>query len=245
LGSTAPANIPHIVRSDDAGATWTLMCTGGTGLTGSTASPLGMSNGQGFYDLDILANPNNANEVIAATTTAYRSTDGGATFTAVGGYHGSLGIHPDIQEMIAIGGDTWITTDGGLNYSTDFFATAGNFSPRFKGIYSSDMWGFGQGWNEDIVGGGRYHNGNTALNEAYPTGEAIRLGGGEQATGYYMIGRPRHIAFSDINPKIVPVTRNGSLVDFTFTKFPNEDGYGNDMSEIEFLGTERFNYGII
>lgn len=235
LGSTAPANIPHIVRSDDAGATWTLMCTGVTGLTGSQVSPLGMSNGQGFYDLDILANPNNANEVIAATTSAYRSTNGGATFTAVGGYQGSFGIHPDIQEMVAINGDTWISTDGGLNYSTDFFADETNFSPRFKGIFSSDMWGFAQGWNEDIVGGGRYHNGNTALSEAYPSGEAIRLGGGEQATGYYMVGRPRHIAFSDINPKIIPTSRNGNLAEFTFTKFPNEDGYGNDMSEVEFL----------
>ena len=29
-------------------------------------------------------------------------------------------IHPDIQEMIAIDGDTWITTDGSVNYSTFF-----------------------------------------------------------------------------------------------------------------------------
>ena len=101
-----------------------------------------MSNGQGFYDLDILANPNNANELIAASTSAYKSTDGGATFTAVGGYQGSFGIHPDIQEMLAVGGDTWITTDGGVNYSTDFFSTTANFTPRFKGIFASDMWGF-------------------------------------------------------------------------------------------------------
>lgn len=235
LGDAPATEIPRIVRSTDGGANWTVMCTGVTGLTGNTSSPLGMSNGQGYYDLDIVANPNNADQVIVGTTTAYRSTDGGATFTPLGGYNGSFGIHPDIQEMIAIGNDTWITTDGGLSYSSDFFATTGNFSPRFKGIFSSDMWGFGQGWNEDIVGGGRYHNGNTAMSEAYPDGEAIRLGGGEQATGYYMIGRPRHIAFSDISPKIVPTNRNGALVDFSFNKFPNEDGYGNDMSEIEFL----------
>ncbi|MCC7246304.1 MAG: T9SS type A sorting domain-containing protein, partial [Saprospiraceae bacterium] len=237
LGTTAPNDIPYIMRSNDAGANWTVMCTGVTGLTGSNSTliPLGMSNGQGFYDLDIIASPTNADLVIAASTTAYRSTDGGATFTPLGGYHGSFGIHPDIQEMLAINGDTWIATDGGINYSTDFFAATANFTPRFKGIYSSDMWGFGQGWNEDIVGGGRYHNGNTALSEQYADGEAIRLGGGEQATGYYMIGRPRHIAFSDILPKIIPTTRNGALVDFTFSKFPNEDGYGNDMSEIEFL----------
>jgi photosystem II stability/assembly factor-like uncharacterized protein len=235
LGSTAPADIPHLIRSDDAGLTWTLKCTGTTGLTGNSSSPLGMSNGQGFYDMDILANPNNANDVIVATTTAYKSTDGGGTFTQLGGYGGSFSIHPDIQEMIAVGADTWITTDGGVNYSTDFFTSTANFSPRFKGIFSSDMWGFAQGWNEDIVGGGRYHNGNTAMSENFSAGEAIRLGGGEAPTGYYMIGRPGHIAFSDINPKIIPTTRNGALVDFTFTKTPNEDGYGSDASEIEFF----------
>ena len=234
LGSTAPADIPHIIRSDDAGLTWSLKCTGVTGLTGSTASPLGMSNGQGFYDLDILANPNNADEVIAASTSAYKSTNGGTTFTAVGGYQGSLGIHPDIQEMVAVGGDTWITTDGGINYSTDFFSTAANFSPRFKGIFASDMWGFAQGWNEDIVGGGRYHNGNTVLSETYNAGEAIRLGGGEAPTGYYMLGRPRYIAFSDISPRIVPIVRSTAATTFSFTKFPNENGYGSDASEVEF-----------
>lgn len=235
LGNTAPADVPHIIRSDDAGLTWTLKCTGTTGLTGNSSSPLGMSNGQGFYDLDIIANPNNADQVIAASTTAYKSTDGGATFTQLGGYGGSFSIHPDIQEMIAIGNDTWITTDGGVNYSSDFFTATTNFSPRTKGIFASDMWGFAQGWNEDIVGGGRYHNGNTALSENYSSGEAVRLGGGEAPTGYYMVGRPRHIAFSDISPTVVPKTRNGAISYFNFSKYPNEDGYGSDASEVEFL----------
>lgn len=238
LGSTPSPDKPFIFRSNDAGLSWDTTVTGRTGspfFCCATGYNLGLGNGQGFYDLDILANPLNANEVIVGTTTAFRSANGGASFSVLGGYMGSFGIHPDIQDMIAIGGDSWITTDGGINYSSDFFNNIANFSPRFKGIFSSDMWGFAQGWNEDIVGGGRYHNGNTALSESYPYGEAIRLGGGEAATGYYMVGRPRHIAFSDISPKIVPTTRNGSSTNFSYTKFPNEDGYGNDMSEVEFL----------
>lgn len=238
LGSAPSPDKPYIFRSNDAGLTWDTTATGVTGspfFCCSTGYNLGLGNGQGYYDLDIVASPTDANQLLVGTTTAFRSTNGGASFSVVGGYMGSLGIHPDIQEMAASGSDCWISTDGGLNYSTDFFASAANFTPRFKGIFSSDMWGFAQGWNEDIVGGGRYHNGNTALSEAYTAGEAIRLGGGEAATGYYMIGRPRYIAFSDITPKIVPTTRNAALGSFTFTKFPNEDGYGNDMSEVEFL----------
>ncbi len=236
LGSAPSPDRPFVFRSNDAGLTWDTLCTGrGTGLIGNGSLPLGMSNGQGFYDLDIAVSALDANQLIVATTSAFRSVDGGISFTPLGGYLGNFGIHPDIQQIITIGGDTWITTDGGINYSSDFFGAIGNFSPRFKGIYSSDMWGFAQGWNEDIVGGGRYHNGNTALSETYPVGEAIRLGGGEAATGYYMVGRPRHIAFSDIAPKVIPVTRNNPSTDFSFTKFPNEDGYGNDMSEVAFL----------
>lgn len=234
--SSAPITKPFILRSTDAGLTWITTCTGeSSGLTGTTNLPLGMSNGQGYYDLDIMANPNNANDVIVATTTAYKSTDGGFTFNRIGGYGGSFNIHPDIQEMTATGSDTWIATDGGISYSTDFFTSTSNYFCRMKGIFSSDMWGFAQGWNENIISGGRYHNGNTVMNENFAAGEAIRLGGGEAATGYYMIGRPRYIAFSDISPVITPVVKNGPSSAFSFTKSPNEDGYGSDWSDIEFL----------
>ncbi|MGB4846350.1 MAG: LamG-like jellyroll fold domain-containing protein, partial [Saprospiraceae bacterium] len=234
--SSAPITKPFIQRSTDAGLTWITTCTGeSSGLTGTSNLPLGMSNGQGFYDLDIMGNPNNANDVIVATTTAYKSTDGGFTFNRIGGYGGSFNIHPDIQEMTATGTDTWIATDGGISYSTDFFTSTSNYSCRMKGIFSSDMWGFAQGWNENIIGGGRYHNGNTVMNENFAAGEAIRLGGGEAASGYYMIGRPRYIAFSDITPVITPTVKNGPSSTFSFTKSPNEDGYGSDWSDIEFL----------
>ncbi len=236
LLASTPISKPYIFKSTDAGITWDTTCTGeSSGLGGTTNLPLGMSNGQGYYDLDIIANQTNANDIIVATTTAYKSTDGGVTFNRMGGYGGAFGIHPDIQEMICTNTETWIATDGGLTYSTDFFTSTANAECRMKGIFSSDMWGFAQGWNEDIVGGGRYHNGNTAISETYPSGEAIRLGGGEAPTGYYMIGRPRYIAFSDITPKIVPILRSDALSNFNFTKYPNEDGYGSDMSEMEFF----------
>lgn len=236
-GGTSPYK-PYIFKSTNGGFNWDTTCTGIlSGLTGSTATPLGMSNGQGYYDLDILANPNNANEVIVATTTAYKSTNGGLTFSAVGGYHGSFPIHPDVQEMIATGGETWIATDGGLTFSNDFFTV--NSSGRFKGIFGSDNWGFAQGWNEDIVGGGRYHNGNTVMYEGYPAGLALRMGGGEAPTGYYMMGKERSIAFSDLGnvSYSVPYTYNGISKTAPFTKFPNEDGYGWDASEVLFHPT--------
>jgi len=238
LQGGSSANKPFIFRSDNGGTSWDTTCTGiANSLTGNANLPLGMSNGQGYYDLAILANPANADELMVATTTCYKSVNGGIVFNRTGGYGGAFNIHPDIQCMAAAGADTWIGTDGGMNYSTDFFTATTNFFPRIKGLSGSPSWGFTQGWNEDIVGGGRYHNGNTALHENYPYGKALRLGGGESGTGYYLVGRERHMLFSDINPVVIPSVFPGTTTGFTFNKsqLPNEDGYGSDASEMEFL----------
>jgi PKD repeat protein len=232
LGVSPAIVAPYIYRSDDAGATWVLKITGvPNSLGGSTTLP---GNGQGFYDLDILASPNNADQLLVATTSAYKSIDGGATYVRFAGYGGSFNIHSDMQEIIALGNDTWIATDGGISYSSDFFTSAANCSVRSKGIHGSDFWGFAQGWNEDIVGGGRYHNGNAVMNETYPFGRALFMKGTEAPTGYYMIGRPRYVAFSDATNQAIPPTFNGGTKSFAFTKYPNEDGYGSDPSEVEF-----------
>ncbi len=228
-------NAPAIIRSTDAGNSWTHTCTGiQNSLQGDGSSPLGMSNGQGYYDLSIMASTVNPNEVIVGSTTAYKSVDTGNTFTRLGGYGGSFPLHPDMQEMKMVGNDAWIATDGGMNYSNDFFTGINNLSARNKGIYGSDYWGYGQGWNEDLMTGGRYHNGDAAMYDGYPSGQSLRLGGGEQGTGYGMVGRDMYIAHSDIGAFIMPKTFSGMKSDFTFNTYPNEDGYGWDASEIEF-----------
>jgi photosystem II stability/assembly factor-like uncharacterized protein len=238
LATGTTPNKPYIFKSTDGGVTWDTTVTGiANDLTGSSALPLGMSNGQGYYDLDICANPNNADEVIVGSTSSYKSTNGGTIFNPLGGYQGPFNVHPDIQEIISMGNDTWISTDGGANYSNDFFTT--HMESRFKGIFGADFWGFSQGWNEDMVGGGRYHNGNTVMHENYPAGQSLRMGGGEAGTGYYMIGRERSMVFGDLGDKglKIPTTINGISTAFPFNKIPNEDGYGSDASEVEFYPT--------
>ncbi len=231
MGSTIGA--PAIMRSTNAGNSWRNTCIGTqNNLTGTTGSPMGMSNGQGYYDLSIMASTVDPTQVIVGTTTTYLSTDTANTFTAIGGYHGNFALHPDCQEMKMIGNDAWISTDGGLNYSSDFYAT--NASARNRGIYGSDYWGYGQGWNEDILTGGRYHNGDAAMYDAYPAGSSLRLGGGEAGTGYGSVGRDMYVAHSDIGAYVMPKTFSGDKSDFTFNLYPNEDGYGWDASEVEF-----------
>ncbi len=217
---------PRVLRSDDAGETWTITASG-------NGTVLAMSNGQGYYDLSIVASQTVNNQVIVATTTAYKSIDGGVNYTTTGGYSGSFEVHPDIQEMQAVGGDTWIVTDGGLTYSTDFFTSNG--TTRMKGVNASDFWGFDQGWNENSVCGGRYHNGNSAWYEGYPVGQFFRMGGGEAPTGYINPSNARMCYFSDLGGKgkLLPTTFGGLVTTVTTNLMPNETYFTMQTGEIE------------
>ncbi len=214
---------PYILRSDDAAEHWRVSCRG-------ASDSLKMNNGQGYYDLSIVASHTNADHVIVATTTAYRSTNGGQTFpTAIGGYTGSFWLHPDIQEMKASGSDCYIATDGGFSHSSDFFDK--DWECRTTGLSASDFWGFDQGWNEDVVVGGRYHNGNTAWVEGYGT-SYLRLGGGEAATGYVNPMNARHSFFSDIGGVDLPADASSKKTSHSVGLFPNESYYPMECSEM-------------
>src|SRR5690606_32915483 len=133
---------------------------------------------------------------------------------------GNLGIHVDNQDFRVLNGQYWISTDGGIYHSTDFF----NSSPGFKmnGIHGSDYWGFGSGWNEDVLVGGLYHNGNLAYHQNYTPGQFLSMGGAEAPTGYVNPGNNRKAYFSDIGGKMIPVTVTDPITSFSFGKNPNE-----------------------
>ena len=175
-------NIPYLLKGTNAGTmNWSLLATGQTGS-------LGLNNGQGYFDLVLDVSPLNENIILVGTTTLYKSTNGGATFSAIGGYTGNFKIHPDQQDIkMLASGETWVSTDGGMNLTTDNFASVLNHKIRINGLIGSDMWGFDQGWNEDLIVGGRYHNGNTAMADFYQP-KALRMGGAESPTGWVIHG---------------------------------------------------------
>ncbi|MFZ1730107.1 MAG: LamG-like jellyroll fold domain-containing protein [Bacteroidota bacterium] len=187
---------------------------------------------QGFYDYAIIANPLNAQELVAGGTSWWRSSNGGATWNPLGGYASGLPwAHPDMQWLSARGDELWICSDGGINYSTDFALT---HEARMDGLAGSDFWGFDVGWNEDVLVGGRYHNGNTAWFESYPAGEFLRMGGGEAATGYVNPGENSRVYFSDIGGRTLPGSRSESAGNFSVGLWPNESYYYTEFSEMEF-----------
>lgn len=222
-------NTPYLLKGIRTGSTWNwaLQATGGT-------SSFAMDNGQGYFDLALEISPTNENIILVGTTTLFKSLNGGSAFTAVGGYSGNFSIHPDIQDIKMLqNGESWVATDGGMNLTTDNFGSAANYFVRVNGLTGSDFWGFDQGWNEDIVVGGRYHNGNTALAGFYQP-KALRMGGAESPTGWVLQGKKRHVAFDDLgNGWILPQTAEGKPEGrFIFSKYPNMDEYGGRRSNL-------------
>lgn len=208
---------------------WSLLAEGQTGS-------FPMDNGQGYFDLVLEISPDNENIVFAGTTTLFKSANGGQSFIAIGGYYGNFSIHPDIQDMkILTNGETWVSTDGGISFSTDNFTNTANYFSRNNGMIGSDMWGFDQGWNEDLVVGGRYHNGNTAIADFYQP-KALRMGGAESPTGWVLQGKSRHVAFNDLgNGWILPQTAEEAPEGrFIFSKYPNMDEYGGRRGNMVF-----------
>lgn len=202
---------------------------------------------QGFYDMAITVNPTNENELIAAGCSWWKSTNGGSTWTGFGGYVGNMPgyRHPDAQWFQWVGNDLWLATDGGMDYSTNGGAT---IESRNNGISGADLWGFDSGWNEDILVGGRYHNGNMAYHQNYPQGTFLALGGAEAPTGYVNPGAGRKTYHSDIGGYSIPTSLTGIPQYFSVSDWPNESYayYANsemvwhpNCSGIVFLGKEN------
>jgi photosystem II stability/assembly factor-like uncharacterized protein len=167
----------------------------------------------------------------------WRSEDGGTSYTPVGGYIGDLPLmHVDLQEfqVYKTGANTeefWFSSDGGLNVSNDW---ASSHESRTEGIGAVNFWGIDQGWNQDILVGGRYHNGNAASNTHYGSGNFLALGGGEAPTGYVNYSPEQKTYFSDINGRILPDSFDGIVRGFDMNTDPNESYYDNASSRVLF-----------
>jgi photosystem II stability/assembly factor-like uncharacterized protein len=227
-----------IYRSDNSGNSW-VNAYGQDGGPYSAAHPnlaIGWDTWlyhQGFYNCAILANPNNADEILIGGLNLYRSTDGGASYTSVSGYVGGpFSMHVDNQDFRQINGTTWITTDGGIYASNDFIATQPTF--KMSGVHASDFWGFGAGWNEDVLVGGLYHNGNQGYHENYGPGNFLNLGGGEAPTGYVNPGDNRITYYSDIGGRTLPLSLSNPITGAPFGMSPNESYWAAESSEFEF-----------
>jgi photosystem II stability/assembly factor-like uncharacterized protein len=233
-----------IYVSNDAGETWTNPhgTIGAPYNFNTHPNPMTFSGDNGtynqiYYNTTIIASHLNENNILFGGLSLWNSTNGSQTINAVGGYVGSTPqVHPDMQTLInrltpSNTEEVWLSCDGGINYSTTWFTS---HDSRTKGIWGSDFWGFDQGWNEDIMVGGRYHNGNAAYHEGYPQGTFLQLGGGEAPTGYVNYSNERKTYFSDIDGIVLPTATNGIAGRFNTTIYPKESYWFNESSRMIF-----------
>ncbi len=227
-----------VFRSDNGGDSWTLPNppAGGPYTTNHPNLAIGWvgwNYHQGFYNCALMASETNPDHILIGGLNLWRSNDGGVSFSPVGGYVGNqIQIHVDMQDFRAINGTYWITTDGGIYKSTDFANTQPDF--KMRGLRGSDYWGFGSGWNEDVLVGGLYHNGNLAWHENYGEGNFLSLGGGEEPTGYVNPGNNRKTYYSDIQGVMLPVNYTDEPSYFPVGMFPTEAYWPAESSRMEF-----------
>lgn len=224
--------LAYIMQSKDGGNTWTnhtVRKEKATFRTGATFYGSDEQGGQGYFDMAIAASNKNPEHVMFGLTCLYRSTQGGAggwargvsEGTGIGGYVAQDKMHPDIQDICVVGDDTWVVNDGGIQYSNNFFETNGQI--RVNGIYASDYHGFSQGWNEDVMAGGRWHNGDAVHARSYGEGNTIHVGGVEKATGYVFLHDPYLVFFSDASAGTykMPKELDGNVQEMYSTLFTN------------------------
>lgn len=197
-------------------------------------NPDGTGFHQGFYDFALGVSHSDPNKLWLGTVSFSKSTNGGASWTRIGSYYAQQDIgwvHPDIQDIHIRGNEIFLCNDGGVSLSTNELRT---HVARNYGLAGSDYWGFGQGWNEDVLVGGRYHNGNSGYYQAYGTGNTIVLGGAEASTGYVNPMENRKTYFSDINSALLPLTIDQPVVYFSkLGKYPTENYTESYSSEVE------------
>jgi len=170
----AAENQGGVYRSDDGGDSWT--------RTNTTRN----LQQRGFYYIHIYADPVEADTVYAQNTGAFKSTDGGKTFTTIRTPHGDdhdWWINPLNNKAMVEGNDggACVSLDGGQTWSTV------NNQPTAE-IYRIEV---DTRWPYWIYGA--QQDNNTVAVPSNNVGETYGVGGGESG----------HIAVDPRNPNII------------------------------------------
>ena len=245
-------NFTGVYRSDNAGESWTLPYDqNNDGVPNNNPggpynadhwcfSSFNINGGdydQGFYNLAIDVSDTDPNKFLMGMLSLFKSENGGTTYSRWGGYDytdltTSHYRHPDHQDILINGNDVFVANDGGIDL---YDANLNIIRAINNGINGSDNWGFGQGWNEDVVTAGRYHNGNSVYHANYGNGKFISLGGGESPTGYVNLGNNFKVYHSDIEARKISsdITTLNTFIP-NLALFPNEAYITSNKSEIEY-----------
>ena len=253
VGDSKPGdkNFIGIYKSTDGGVSW--INTYGYDGAPTTPDPTrpnlvwssvngGFNNisGQNSMNMGMMVSNTNADHILVGGIGMYRSTDAGQTFSCKYNYECSSGtgilpiFHADVQDLKAFGNEYWAATDGGVFKSNDFFNNDSQF--KMDGVRGVDFWGFGSGWNRDILMGGTYHNGVDAYAEGFPAGTFLDLVGGEPQSGYVSPSNESRVFSNTLGSQYLPSAITGTVLDAPGNKDlqVNEGPWYAENSEMEF-----------
>ncbi len=185
--ATTAANIFGVYRTTDGGASWQLRAQN-SAFTGCSNASV-----QSWYNAGLLIHPTNPDIVFASAVDAFRSTDGGATWTnLICGYSGGVtgGFHVDHHARAFVGGDPnrlLLGSDGGVHYTENPYVATGRptfvqLNNTFNSIefYGGDVTAnFATAATRGAIGGAQ-DNGTSTVTWASTPGPAqwtMRLGG--------------------------------------------------------------------
>ena len=162
------SNLLGIYRTTNDGATWTLQ-----------ANSPNMYGGQGWYNVSLAADPNDANSVISGGVELFKATDGGVTFDEIGGNvhvdHHAAAYRPGSPDNLFVGSDggVWESTNDGTSWTNrnstlvtyQFYdICVSQFSPSFimggTQDNGTDRWTGSTTWLEGLFADGMVCNVN-------------------------------------------------------------------------------------
>ncbi|WP_257385415.1 WD40/YVTN/BNR-like repeat-containing protein [Tahibacter caeni] len=171
IADATSRNVNAVLRSADAGVTWTQTATS-TGFTGC-----GDAGTQMWYDAGLTVSPTDPNVVFASAVDLFRSTNGGTSFTNLTcGYSGG-GIHVDHHSRAFVGNDPnrlLFGSDGGVYYTANAMAASPTKIPINDSLstiefYSGDITAnFATSASPGISGGAQDNGSSAAVFGANP-----------------------------------------------------------------------------
>ena len=154
-----------VYRSTNSGVSYSTRSTSPNLLGWSSSGS--DSNGQGWYDLVIAVDPNNANSVHVAGVNHWRSTDGGSNWTIKSTWNGAGGVqevHADKHALEWQDDNTlWEGNDGGIYKTTN---NGDNWTDRTSNLVISQLYKIGVSEQDNKVIGGLQDNGTKVRNNS-------------------------------------------------------------------------------
>jgi PKD repeat protein len=157
--ATTTSKTYDVYKSTDGGISFSRM---------NVTSDLSDNFWQGGWNQAFGISDTNPNLMAAGAFNMFVSTNGGTSWTTSPNTNSKTGAHSDIHGIVIKGSAIFAVGDGGVAKSTNNGLSYDNTIDN--GIQSQCIWGFDQGWKNDIMAIGMYHGPTTIRDDSVYSG---------------------------------------------------------------------------